>query len=130
MKEEEGQGEQIGYKLEESSDLDPLFERIGDEDNTKYVLLGEASHGTSEFYNWRIEITKRLIKEHKFSFIAVEGDWHDCYNVNRYVKGIPLDYEASNAYDVLYSFNRWPTWMFVEWLRKYNQKLPEDDVVQ
>ena len=79
--------EEIGYKLEKSVDLDPLFEQITN--NVKYVLLGEASHGTSEFYNWRIEITKRLIKEHKFSFVAVEGDWPDCYNVNRYVKGIP-----------------------------------------
>jgi len=143
LKQEEGEGEQIGYKLEKSSDLDPLFERIGDEDNIiRYVLLGEASHGTSEFYNWRAEITKRLITEKKFSFIAVEGDWPDCYNVNRYVKGIPDSGEASSvssssAYDVLHSFNRWPTWMWanreivdlVEWLRKYNEKLPEEQKV-
>lgn len=106
------------------------------------MLLGEASHGTSEFYSWRTEITKRLIAEQKFSFIAVEGDWPDCYNVNRYVKGMPNseasassnNKSSSGAYDVLYTFNRWPTWMWanreivdlVEWLRKYNEKLPEE----
>ena len=52
------------------------------------VLLGEASHGTAEFYNWRAEITKPLISEQRFSFIAVEGDWPDCYNVNRNAKGM------------------------------------------
>jgi erythromycin esterase len=125
---------ELGYKLQNSTDLDPLFEMIG-KDNVKYVLLGEASHGTYEFYTWRREITKRLITEKEFSFIAVEGDWPDCYNVNRYVKAMP-DSEGS-AYDVLYSFNRWPTWMWanreivdlVEWLRKHNEKLPEDQKV-
>lgn len=104
-------------------------------ENTNYVLLGEASHGTSEFYNWRAEITKRLILEKKVSFIAVEGDWPDCYNVDRYVKGIPDSGAA--AYDVLYSFNRWPTWMWankeivelVEWLRNHNEKLSEEEKV-
>src|SRR5215472_17484987 len=65
-------------------DLDPLLERIGD---ARYVLLGEASHGTSEYYTWRAELSKRLIREKGFSFIAVEGDWPDCYRVNRYAKG-------------------------------------------
>src|SRR5437763_13965285 len=96
------------HKLEESTDLDPFFEHITS--NVKYVLLGEASHGTSEFYNWRIEITKRLIAEKRFCFIAVEGDWPACYNVNRYVKGISAttdseeeaDKSSSNsAYEVL-----------------------------
>ena len=136
--------EQIGHKLEKSIDLDPLFEEIGKGD-IRYVLLGEASHGTSEFYSWRTEITKRLISEQKFSFIAVEGDWPDCYNVNRYVKGMfnsKANHSSNsssnrNAYDVLYTFNRWPTWMWanreivdlVEWLRKYNEKLPEEQRV-
>jgi erythromycin esterase len=62
------------YELESSADLDPILEQIGRE-NVQYVLLGEASHGTSEFYSWRSEVTKRLIKERGFSFIAVEGDW-------------------------------------------------------
>ena len=124
---------ELGHKVEKSTDLNPLFEMIGD--NTKYVLLGEASHGTSEFYSWRREITKRLITEKKFSFIAVEGDWPDCYKLNRYVKAMPDS--GRSAYDVLYSFNRWPTWMWankeivdlVEWLRKHNEKLPEDQKV-
>lgn len=60
-------------------DLDPLLERIGD---SRFVLLGEASHGTSEFYTWRARISQRLIREKGFSFIAVEGDWPDCYRVN------------------------------------------------
>lgn len=116
-------------KLDNSKDLDILLDRVGD---SQFVLLGEASHGTSEFYRWRTEITKRLIKEKGFSFIAVEADWPDCYQVNRYIKGFP-DYDNNNnksAYDVLYSFNRWPTWMWankeimelVEWLKLYNDE--------
>ncbi|MFL6380729.1 MAG: erythromycin esterase family protein, partial [Nitrososphaeraceae archaeon] len=135
--------QQIGYRLEESSDLDPLFVETAKE-NIRYVLLGEASHGTSEFYSWRTEITKRLISEQKFSFIAVEGDWPDCYNVNRYVKGMSksegndsINSNSSSAYDVLFAFNRWPTWMWanreivdlIEWLRKYNERLPEEQKV-
>jgi erythromycin esterase-like protein len=89
------------------------------------VLLGEASHGTSEFYTWRTEISKRLIAEKGFSFIAVEGDWPDCYQVNRFVKG---RHQATNARDVLHAFDRWPTWMWAnrevvalaEWLRDNN----------
>ena len=123
-------------KLDNSKDLDILLDRI---DDSQIVLLGEASHGTSEFYRWRTEITKRLIKEKGFSFIALEGDWPDCYKVNRYIKGFPDS--GNNAYDVLYSFNRWPTWMWankemielVEWLRLYNnkqkQQLQEENVI-
>lgn len=77
------------HTLEKSADLKPLFDQI-ERDNTHYVLLGEASHGTSEFYKWRTEITKHLVSEKGFSFIAVEGDWPDCYQVNRYVKGISM----------------------------------------
>src|SRR5438034_283159 len=88
-------------------DLDPLLDRIGD---TRYVLLGEASHGTAEFYNWRRTISQRLICEKGFSFIAVEGDWPDCYRVNRYVKGIAGG--EGSAREVLHAFSRWPTWMW------------------
>ena len=70
--------------LTDARDLDPLLERIGD---ARCVLLGEASHGTHEYYTWRAAISQRLIEEKGFSFIAVEGDWPDCYRVNRYVKG-------------------------------------------
>lgn len=68
--------------LEGPGDLDPLLERIGE---ARYVLLGEASHGTAEYYTWRTRISRRLVEEKGFSFIAVEGDWPDCYRVNRYV---------------------------------------------
>lgn len=66
-------------------DLDLLLDRIG---KSQYVLLGESSHGTSEFYKWRSEISKCLINEKEFSFIAIEGDWPDCLEVNKYVKGL------------------------------------------
>jgi erythromycin esterase-like protein len=105
-----------------------LLERIGD---ARYVLLGEASHGTSEYYQWRAEISQRLIRDKGFSFIAVEGDWPDCHRVNRYVKG--FHDSGTNAREVLEAFVRWPTWMWaneevvnlVEWLRRHNKSLPE-----
>lgn len=116
-------------KLETSQDLDPLLERIGD---AKYVLLGEASHGTHEYYTWRTAISKRLIQEKGFSFIAVEGDWPDCYRINRFVKG--YSDAGSTATDVLKEFNRWPTWMWanweiaalLEWMREYNAGMPQE----
>src|SRR5262249_47327153 len=74
----------LSRPLENVAHLDALMERMSD---ARYVLLGEASHGTSEYYVWRTEISKRLIRERGFSFIAVEGDWPDCYRINRYVKG-------------------------------------------
>ncbi len=122
---------QFSYdSLEKPKDTDFLLDRIGD---SEYVLLGEASHGTSEFYQWRSEISKRLIKEKGFSFIAVEGDWPDCYKVNKYVKGISDTYKT--AKELLHSFNRWPTWMWantemvelVEWLRAYNKGIIHDE---
>ena len=115
--------------LTDADSLDPLLDAIGD---ARFVLLGEASHGTSEFYTWRTEISRRLVAEKDFSFIAVEGDWPDCYRVNRYVKG----YEKSGAsgHDVLHAFERWPTWMWAnrdvvaltDWLRGHNESLPND----
>jgi erythromycin esterase len=115
------------YELKTSSDLDPLIAKIGD---AHYVLLGEASHGTHEYYEWRTAISKRLIQEKGFSFIAVEGDWPDCYRINRYVKG--HNEEGATAIDVLKKFKRWPTWMWanweiaalMEWMRVYNTNLP------
>src|ERR1700704_2764623 len=98
---------QMSSPLEGPADLDPLLERIGD---ARYVLLGEASHGTSEYYQWRARISQRLIHERGFSFIAVEGDWPDCYRVNRYVKDFPNS--GSDAREVLEAFVRWPTWMW------------------
>src|SRR5215217_5029822 len=69
--------------LRNDADLDPLLERIGD---SRYVLIGEASHGTHEYYAWRAALTRRLIEERGFSFVGVEGDWPDCYEVNRSVR--------------------------------------------
>lgn len=118
----------IEHPLETADDLDPLLERIGD---SRYVLLGEASHGTSEYYTWRARLSQRLIREKGFSFIAVEGDWPDCYAVNRYIKG--YDGSGDNARSVLHAFERWPTWMWAnwemvalsEWLRSYNDAQDE-----
>jgi erythromycin esterase-like protein len=108
-------------------DLDPLLERIG---GARFVLLGEASHGTSEYYTWRAALSRRLIEEKGFSFIAVEGDWPDCYRVNRYVKGYRG--AGADARAVLHAFTRWPTWMWAneevvalaEWLRQHNRGRP------
>src|SRR4051812_2129248 len=120
---------QLGQPLRAPDDLDPLMERIGD---AHYVLLGEATHGTAEYYTWRTALSRRLIEEKGFSFIAVEGDWPDCDRVNRYVKG---DTEAGdNAHEVLHAFSRWPTWMWAndevvaltEWLRRHDDGLPAD----
>src|SRR5690349_1271536 len=112
-----------------SRDLDKLIDRIGD---ARYVLLGEASHGTHEYYVWRTAISKRLIEEKGFSFIAVEGDWPDCYRINRFAKG--YGQTEAKAADVLHEFNRWPTWMWanweiaalLEWMREHNRALPAD----
>lgn len=120
------------HVLHSSKSLDPLLEKIGD---SAYVLLGEASHGTHEYYTWRTAITKRLVAEKQFSFIAVEGDWPDCYKINRYVKG--YHDAGSTALEVLRQFTRWPTWMWanweiaalMEWLREHNGTLPHDKKV-
>ena len=120
------------YRLQTRDDLDPLMERIG---NARYVLLGEATHGTHEYYTWRAEISKRLIQEKDFSFIAVEGDWPDCFGINRWVKEYPG--AGGTIKDVLHQFDRWPTWMWAnwemaalaQWLRKHNSKLPPEKKV-
>lgn len=117
------------HPLRRASDLDPLLQAIGD---ARIVLLGEASHGTSEFYTWRTALTKRLIQEKGFQFMAVEGDWPDCFEVNAAIKHNQQTHAA--AAQVLGTFNRWPTWMWgnweivalVEWLREHNQALAED----
>ncbi|HEY7426012.1 MAG TPA: erythromycin esterase family protein [Gemmataceae bacterium] len=123
---------ELALPLRTPDDLDPLLRRIGD---AHYVLLGEASHGTAEYYTWRTQLSQRLIREKGFSFLAVEGDWPDCYHVNRYVKGFADP--GATARDVLHAFERWPTWMWAneeivaltEWLRRYNDRLPEEKKV-
>lgn len=111
-------------------DYDPLMKLAG---SARVVLLGEASHGTHEFYRQRAEITKRLIEEKGFTAIAVEADWPDAYRVNRYVRGESADADAVEA---LSGFERFPAWMwrnadvldFVGWLRAYNDSLPPNAV--
>lgn len=108
-------------------DFDPLLALVG---MAQYVLIGEASHGTHEFYRIRAEITKRLIRERGFTSVAVEADWPDAYRVNRYVRGRGSDADAAEA---LGAFTRFPQWMwrnadvldFVGWLRAHNEGVPE-----
>jgi erythromycin esterase-like protein len=110
-------------------DYDPLVALIGD---ARVMLLGESSHGTHEFYRERARITKRLIAEHGFSAIAIEGDWPDAYRVNRYIRGDGADASAEEA---LRGFRRFPTWMWrnadvldmVGWLRARNDACADGD---
>lgn len=105
-------------------DHDALLDLIGD---ARLVLLGEATHGTHEFYRQRAVITKRLIEERGFTAVAVEADWPDAYRANRYVRGADDDPDAERA---LAGFERFPTWMwrnadvldFVGWLRAHNER--------
>ena len=98
--------------------------------DASFVLLGEASHGTHDFYAARAEITKRLIAEKGFQAIAVEADWPDADRVNRFVRARSNDATASDA---LSGFTRFPVWMwrnrdvenFVRWLRQYNDSRPK-----
>lgn len=118
---------QYAHPLKNADDIQPLLDRIGD---AKVVMLGEASHGTHEYYTWRAQISKRLIEEKGFNFIGVEGDWPDCYRLNRFIKG--YDNAGGSAFKVLHQFNRWPTWMWAnweisalaEWMHKHNAGLP------
>jgi erythromycin esterase-like protein len=106
-------------------DYDPLLKAIG---TARFVLIGEASHGTREFYKERVKITQRLILEKGFKAIAVEADWPDAWRVNRYVRGLSADPDAREA---LAGFERFPAWMwrntevcdFIEWLRRHNSGL-------
>jgi erythromycin esterase-like protein len=114
-----------------ASDYDSLLAHIGE---AHFVLLGEASHGTHEFYRERARITKRLILEKGFSAIAVEADWPDAYRVNRYIQGDNTD---SDAVQALSGFKRFPAWMwrnadvldFIGWLRTHNDSLDYADRV-
>jgi erythromycin esterase-like protein len=110
-------------------DHDALLSLIGD---ARFVLIGEASHGTHEFYRERALITQRLIAEKGFRAVAVEGDWPDSYRVNRYVRAMSDD---ASAEDALAGFKRFPTWMwrntvvteFVDWLRDFNDTRSADE---
>ncbi len=114
----------------DSAEYDPLLHAIG---NSRLVLIGEASHGTHDFYRERARITQRLIDEKSFSAVAIEGDWPDAYRVHDYVVGktqpkAPQPNQYAAAMDALAGFRRFPAWMwrnmnivaFVAWVRDYN----------
>jgi erythromycin esterase-like protein len=111
------------------SDYDPLLDLVGD---AHFVLLGEATHGTHEFYRERAQITKRLIREKGFCAVAVEADWPDAYRVNRFVRSASED---ADAVDALGGFKRFPQWMwrnadvldFIGWLREHNDGQKGDE---
>lgn len=113
----------------ERREFDSLLELIGD---SSFVLIGEASHGTHEFYKTRIDLTQRLIEEKGFNVVAAEADWPDAWRVNRYVKD---QGPATNAQSALSGFQRFPTWLwrnadvlsFVEWLKGHNQRIQRYD---
>lgn len=110
----------------EAADLDPLIERIGE---SQIVLIGEASHGTHEFYAMRNRITQRLISEKAFNILALEADWPDAARVDLYVRN-----DEPRRYD-WQAFSRFPAWMwrnrefisFTDWLRAHNQTLPSPE---
>lgn len=112
--------------------LDQLITAAG---HKKLVLLGEASHGTHEYYAWRDQISRKLIENHQFDFIAVEGDFASLYELNKYVKN--SEGAANSAREVLLKLDRWPTWMWAneevvalaEWLRAHNDTLPQNQKV-
>lgn len=119
--------QQVAYPMTGSmQDYDPLLESIG---NARFVLIGEASHGTHEFYQYRADITKWLIQEKGFIAVAVEADFPNADRVDRFVRGISNDATATGA---LGDFQDFPLWMwrntdvlnFVTWLRQHNDTLP------
>ena len=106
-----------------SGDFDPLINRIG---SARYVLLGEATHGTHEFYEARSEITKRLIREKGFTLVAWEADWPDTLRINRHIQG---NLQLQSAEEALSGFKRFPIWMWrnteilnlIGWLKSHNE---------
>lgn len=121
----------FSVELTEDSDFDELITQMSE---SEVVLLGESTHGTQEFYEYRSKISKRLIENHDFNVIVVEGDWNSIYQLNLYVKGLS---NKTSAKEVLKNFQRWPTWMWAnkeikllaEWLKEYNENLSLDEKV-
>ncbi|CAF0823269.1 unnamed protein product [Didymodactylos carnosus] len=109
-------------------DFDPILSAIGD---AKVVMIGEASHGTHEFYDNRAELTKRLIKEKGFTVLACEADWPCAWKVNQWVKGVSTN--EKNAEEALGEFLRFPRWMwrnkvvqeFITWLKAHNEMVKD-----
>lgn len=111
--------------LSSEKNYSSLLDKIGD---SRFVLIGEATHGTQEFYQARIEITQQLIEKKNFMAVAIEGDWPDAYRIHRYIQGAGNEGGWKKALD---DFKRFPTWMwrnttlppFLKWLRNYNDQL-------
>jgi erythromycin esterase len=122
----------LARPLAADSDLDPLVARAA---GRRFVAIGEASHGTHEYYDWRSRLSRRLIVEEGFAWIGVEGDWPDCWRIDRWVRG--LADQQLDARTLLAGFDRWPTWMwantdvadFIAWLRDLNLARPESERV-
>jgi erythromycin esterase-like protein len=111
----------VPFTINDKSSYQPLLDEIGD---SRIVLMGEATHGTHEFYQARMELTKLLISEKNFHAIAIEGDWPSAYPIHKYIQGKTKE----NAEEALIEFKRFPAWMwrnslmvpFLEWLQAYN----------
>lgn len=103
------------HRLDFEDSINPLIEKIS---KSKVVMLGEATHGTEEFYRVRRRISQKLIEEHNFNFIAVEGDWPSCFSVNQFIKGD----SKTSALKILENFKRWPRWM---WANEQTRQLME-----
>jgi erythromycin esterase-like protein len=107
-----------------AADCGALLDMVG---NARFVLLGEATHGSHEFYQQRTHITRQLIERNGFTAVAVEADWPDAYRVNRWVRGV----EHGSPVEALAEFKRFPAWMwrnadvveFIGWLRRFNDAL-------
>ena len=120
------------HLLTSETDLDSFIDAAG---NAEVVLLGEATHGTDDFYKWRAAISRRLIIEKGFNTIAVEGDWADGARINRFIGGASGD--SSTAVSVLQQVDRWPVWLwantevaaFITWLNHYNQRLVDSNKI-
>lgn len=112
--------EKYAHPIQDASSMDELIKEMA---SKRVVMLGEATHGTQEFYNIRRHISERLIRDHGFNFIAVEGDWPDCEKLNNYIQtGL-----GENAQSIMKKFKRWPTWMWandetaslIEWMKNF-----------
>jgi erythromycin esterase len=120
--------QELARPLAGPADLRHLVDRLA---TARLVLLGEASHGTAEYYTLRARLSRQLIAEHGFDFVAVEGDWPDCQRLDAWVRG--RDNQHATAREVLAAFGRWPRWMwanrevaqFADWLRRHNAARPQ-----
>ncbi len=108
----------------ERAELEPLLDRIGD---ARVVCLGEASHGTAEFYDMRAAITRALIERKGFTILALEADWPEAQRLDRFVRSTTVEPHPEQAFD------RFPTWMWanrqvracVDWIKSYNDSLAD-----